>query len=574
MHKVSGFLKPYRLHMGAALLLMLVELGVELVQPLLIAKIINEGILAKNMDVVFTWGWVMVGISLFAFASGISNSFLASFSSQGFAYDIRKSLFGKIQKYSFANLDHYQASSLITRLTNDVTQIQTMVFMSLRIMLRAPLLVVFGTVMALVIDAKLAAVLLVTIPLLLLFLLWVLRMAGAMFRKVQENLDQVNGIMRENLSGIRLIKAFLNSGHEISRFTESSGKLKDRTIKVLQLIETSMPILLFVMNAGIIVILWLGSHEVASGSMLVGDVVAIVNYALRMTMALTMFSFIIMSFSRTKASSARLREVLNEEVDLFDAADVRQDEKIAAGSVVFDRVSFKYPGADEFVLKDISFEAKAGKMIAVMGATGSGKTSLFQLIPRLYDPAGGSIHVDGKDIRQFRLEDLRNQIGYAPQEAMLFSGSISENISWGKEDASFEEIREAAESAQIHETIMKLPEQYDSPLGQRGVNLSGGQKQRLSVARALVRKPKILLLDDSTSALDLKTEGRLLDAVRKYQSTIFIITQKISTAMEADDILLMQDGQLLAQGSHEELLKDSPLYRKISDSQAGRRETV
>lgn len=572
MQKVFAFLKPYRLHMSVAFILMLVELGVELVQPLLIAKIINEGILAKNMDVVYTWGWVMVGISLFAFVSGLTNSYFASFASQGFAYDVREKLFGKIQGFSFTNLGHYQASSLITRLTNDVTQIQNMVFMSLRIMLRAPLLVLLGTIMALLINARLAIILLITIPVLLLFLLWVMKLAGNMFRRVQENLDQVNSVMRENLTGIRLIKAFLTSGHEIGRFTKSSSELRDRTVQVLQLIEATMPILLFVMNIGIILILWLGSHEVTSGSIMVGDVVAIVNYALRMAAALTMFSFIIMIFSRTKASAHRISEVLDENIDLLDSDLAASGKLISHGNIAFHNVSFNYPGSDKAVLSSLTFQAPAGKMLAVMGATGSGKSSLFQLIPRLYDTNEGFISIDGTDLRDFTLDDLRNQIGYVPQEATLFTGSVKENISWGKDDASIEEIIEAAKNAQIHETIMKFPKQYEALLGQKGVNLSGGQKQRLSVARALVRKPKILLFDDSTSALDMKTEGRLLDAVKSYQATIFIITQKISTAMEADTILLLDNGRVLAEGSHEELLQTSDLYQKIYASQMGKEE--
>ncbi|MFY4775672.1 ABC transporter ATP-binding protein [Metabacillus sp. RGM 3146] len=573
MQKVLAFLKPYRLHMSVAFILMLVELGVELVQPLLIAKIINQGILAKNMDVVYTWGWVMVGISLFAFVSGLTNSYFASYASQGFAYDVREKLFRKIQGFSFTNLGHYQASSLITRLTNDVTQIQNMVFMSLRIMLRAPLLVLFGTIMALVINARLAMILLITIPILLLFLLWVMKKAGNMFRSVQEKLDQVNSVMRENLSGIRLIKAFLNSGHEISRFTKSSSELRNKTVNVLQLIEATMPILLFVMNVGIILILWLGSHEVTTGTIMVGDVVAIVNYALRMAAALTMFSFIIMIFSRTRASAHRISEVLDENIDLLDNDEAASGQFIPEGSISFNDVSFKYPGSDEPVLRNITFQAPAGKMMAVMGATGSGKTSLFQLIPRLYDTSEGTITIDGTELADYTLDDLRNQIGYVPQEATLFTGSVKENITWGKEDASIEEIMEAAKNAQIHDTIMKFPKQYEAPLGQKGVNLSGGQKQRLSVARALVRKPKILLFDDSTSALDMKTEGRLLEAVKGYKATILIITQKISTAMKADTILLMENGRLMTEGSHDELLASSDLYRKIYASQMGKEET-
>lgn len=569
MGKIFSYLKPYKLAVAIALLLMLTELVVELMHPLLMAKIIDEGILTGDLDAVMKWGGIMVLFSFIAFAAGIINSFFAAHVSQSFGFDIRRGLFGKIQSFSFANFSLFPTSSLITRMTNDVTQIQNTVFMSLRIMLRAPLLVIGGVVMALIVNWQLALFLVIGVPVLFIFLVWVMKKGGALFKSVQEKLDGVNNVMRENLGGIRLIKAFLRKKHEMKRFDNASEELKDQTVSALRLMEITMPILLLIMNGSILAVLWFGSIGVTNGGAQVGEVVAIVNYATRITGALSIFSFIIMAFARAKASAHRLTDVLEEEIDLVDKADVDKEATFENGEIEFDQVSFHYPNTDVPVLEDISFRAEAGSTVAIMGATGAGKSSLFQLIPRLYDIDKGTIRVDGKDLTNLSLKSLRKKIGYVPQEALLFSGSVKDNIAWGKEDASLEEIIQVAKDAQIHETIDRLPNKYETVLGQKGVNLSGGQKQRLSIARALVRKPRILMLDDSTSALDLKTEAKLLTAIKNYQCTMFIVTQKVSTAMEADKILLIEDGRLLEEGSHEELLATSMLYQKIYQSQFG-----
>ncbi|MCA1318565.1 ABC transporter ATP-binding protein/permease [Bacillus tianshenii] len=569
MGKVFSYLKPYRLAVGIALLLMLTELVVELLHPLLMAKIIDDGILQEDLGVVMKWGGIMVGMSFLAFLAGVINSFFAAHVSQNFGYDIRKGLYGKIQSFSFANFSLFPTSSLITRMTNDVTQVQNTVFMSLRIMMRAPLLIIGGVVMALIVNFQLALFLVVGVPILFVFLMWLMKRGGAMFKAVQEKLDGVNNVMRENLGGIRLIKAFLRKNHEIKRFDHASEDLKDQTVSALRLMEMTMPILLLIMNLSILAVLWFGSAGVNTGSIQVGEVVAIVNYATRITGALSIISFIIMAFARAKASAHRIADVLEEEVDLVDKQGIEEKGAVLKGEVSFRNVHFRYPNTDTPVLEDITFDADAGSTVAIMGATGAGKSSLFQLLPRLYDVNGGVIAVDGKDITDLPLKNLRGQIGYVPQEALLFSGSVKDNLAWGKEDASMEEIIQAAKDAQIHETIDRLPNKYDTVLGQKGVNLSGGQKQRLSIARALIRKPKILMLDDSTSALDLKTEGKLLAAMRKYECTTFIITQKVSTAMEADKILLLEDGKLLEEGSHDHLLAHSTLYQNIYQSQFG-----
>ncbi|ANX10787.1 ABC transporter ATP-binding protein [Fictibacillus arsenicus] len=569
MWKVFSYLKTYRVAIAAALFLTLSELAVELMQPLIMAKIIDDGILKGDLEVVKFWGAVMFGLALAAFAAGIANSFFSAHVSQSYGFDIRRRVFEKVQAFSFVNFNKFPTSSLITRMTHDVTQLQNTVFMSLRIMLRAPLLLAGGVIMSLIVNWKLAMVLVVALPFLLFFLRWVLQTAGTMFRDVQDRLDGVNRVMRENLMGMRLIKAFLRRDYESSRFEKASDDLKVQTVSSLRLIEVSIPVLLLVMNIGILAILWFGSRQVNLGAIEVGEVVAIVNYSFRISSVLTIISFIIMAFSRAKASAQRIGEVLDTEIDLIESEDTDQSVTLQKGHVEFKNVSFKYPESDAFVLQNLSFSVKAGETLAILGSTGSGKTSLFQLVPRLYDVTDGEVLVDGKNVKAYPIDTLRKGIGVVPQEAVLFTGSVLENIGWGKEGATEEEIIQAAKDAQIHETVEKLPDQYETRVGQRGVNLSGGQKQRLSIARALVRKPKILMLDDSTSALDLKTEAKLLAALRRYSCTTFIITQKISTAMEADHILLLDDGRVEAWGTHAELLETSPLYVKIVQSQFG-----
>lgn len=567
MLKVLSFLKSYKKPVFIALFLMVVELIVELWHPLLMAKIIDDGIMKNDLSVVLTWGSIMMGLSLIGFAAGIVNSFYSAHVSQGFGYDVRKTLFDKIQSFSFANLNRFPTSSLITRLTNDVNQVQGLVFMGLRIMARAPLLVIGGVIMALVVNWRLGLILVITMPLLFWFMVWLMGRGVALFRMVQEKVDTVNSVMRENLTGMRLIKAFLRKKYEQNRFAKASQELKEHTISALRLIELTMPVLLLVMNISILFVLWFGSFQVIDGRANIGEIVALVNYATRIMFAFSVFSFILMNLARAKASSSRIVEVLETDVDLLDGEGSLLQGDALKGNIKFHRVSFKYPDTNVEVLKDITFAVDQGETVAILGATGAGKTSLFQLIPRLYDTTSGTVTVDHHDVKQLKLTSLRKQIGFVPQEARLFSGTVRENICWGKEYATTEEIVAAAKAAQIHETIMRLPKEYDTVIGQKGVNLSGGQKQRLSIARALIRKPKILLLDDSTSALDLQTEGKLLKEIKKLSCTTFIITQKISTVMEADTILLLEDGHIVDQGNHHTLLQSSELYQKIYNSQ-------
>lgn len=586
------FLKPYKKPIIIALALMGVELIVELWHPLLMKTVIDEGIMKHDLSAVLGWGGLMVAVALLGFAAGITNSFYSSYVSQHFGYDVRAKLFLRIQDFSVSAFQRFPASALITRMTSDVNQLQNVVFMGLRIMLRAPLLMAGSLIMALLIDVRIAGILLIAVPICVSILIWMMRKGFQLFRAVQNQLDATNGIVRENLMGMRLIKAFARYRREIDRFDRNNTQLMERTAKALRLIETTIPVLLLLMNISILVILWFGNWQMGIGGASAGDAAAIVIYATRITGIFGLLSHILMSAARARASARRIQEVLQAE-DRGEETQVWEDSRAAMGAeaeeegpaaaaaeapclgkeilgkLEFEAVTFRYPGTSEPVLRDLSFVVQPGETVAVMGATGSGKSSMFQLIPRLFQPERGRILIDGIDIRDLPLEEWRRSIGMVPQEVVLFTGTIADNIRWGQNDASLDEVMEAAKHAQIHETILGLSEGYGTIVGQKGVNLSGGQKQRLSIARALIRKPRLLLLDDSTSALDLKTEARLLQALKRYDCTTLIITQKVSTAMQADRVLLLDQGRIISQGTHEELTASSDLYRRIVASQFG-----
>lgn len=568
MKTVFSFAKPYKWPILIALFLMLTELSVELIQPLLIAKIIDDGILAEDVGVIWVWGSVMMGLAFVAFFSGAINSYFAAHAAQGFAFDLRQALFRQVQSFSMATFLRFPTAGLITRLTSDVTMAQNVLFMSLRIMLRAPLLVIGSLVMAFLVNVKLALYLVIGAPVLLIFLFIMARKGVGYFSTVQHRLDRVNRVIQENLQAVRLIKAYLRGMYEASRFSKVAGELRKDTVKAMRMMELILPVLLFVMNVSLMAVLWFGAIEIGEGNAQVGELVAIVNYAMRMTGAFSMFAFIISAFSRAKASSERMEEVLLADGDLENQEMESSSIGSLEGDLRFDNVSFHYPGKPEPILDNVSFHVAPGEKLAIMGATGSGKSTLLNLIPRMFEASEGKIFVGGIEVKEWALKDLRDTIGLVPQQSILFTGSILENLSWGDSDAEPDELIEAAMKAQIHESIDLFPQKYGTRVGQKGVNLSGGQKQRLSIARALVRKPSILILDDSTSALDVKTENALWEALKGEAATMLVVTQKVQTAKGADQILLLDEGKVVGYGTHADLLKQSALYRKIAESQS------
>lgn len=566
MRIILQFLKPYKLQIIVAYAFTLTELIAELLFPLFLGIMINEGINAGRMDKIVMWGSIMLFISIISFVSGIFNSYFSSHVGNATSYDIREKLFAKLQRFSFDILNFYPTSMVVTRFTNDVRQIQNMIFMSLRIMMRAPLMVIGSIIMSFIINFKISLIFLLTVPLLVSFLYWVLLKGGKLFSLVQEKVDNVNRVIQENIAGMRIIKAFVRKDFEEKRFDKENKDLASKSQTAFRFVEASMPILLFVMNLSLIFIIWFGNKQSIAGTTSVGDVVAIVNYALRTAMSISMFTFISLAFSRARASGDRIALILNEQETKTDQ-DKKDNDVIKQGKITFSHVSFSYPNHTVPVLEDIDFTLSDKETLAIIGATGSGKTSLFQLIPKLYQPKKGTIFIDDIPLDDYPVKHLRDSIGYVSQNPLLFTGSIADNIRFGKENATMDEIITAAKNAQIHDSIEQFPNGYESIVGQKGVNLSGGQKQRISIARALVRYPKILMFDDSTSALDLNTEQNLLNALHDYDCSTIIITQKIQTAQQADRILLLDEGRILAIGTHNSLLENSKLYQKIVASQ-------
>lgn len=567
MKTILSFLSPYKWLVITALFFMLVELSVELIQPLLIAAIIDDGILARDQHTITLLGIIMLALSVIAFLAGVINTFIASHAVQSYGYDIRQALFQKIQSFTMATFLKFPSASLITRLTNDVTITQNVIFMGLRIMLRAPLLVIGSIVMSFIVHPYLALYLVMGAPFLVVVLYWMSRKGITLFGEVQRSVDRVTRKIQENLQAVRLIKAYLRGNFESDRFSKVADKLKMDNVTAFRIMELILPVLLFVMNVSLMAVLWFGAKEIQTGNAQMGELVAIVNYAMRMTGAFSMFAFIIVFFSRAKASAERMEEVLVVEEGLEEIHTNSANILHGVGEIEFRDVSFHYPLVDAPVLKNVSFVAKPGTKLAIMGATGSGKSTLFNLIPRFFDATEGEVLVNGVDVQEWPLKELRRVIGLVPQQSMLFTGSIEENLGWGDATATEELLKEAAKQAQIHHSIEQFPDQYNTRVGQKGVNLSGGQKQRLSIARALVRKPEILLLDDSTSALDVSTENALWEALENEHATMLVITQKIRTAKGADRILLLEEGKVSAYGTHDELMESSILYREIAESQ-------
>jgi ATP-binding cassette subfamily B multidrug efflux pump len=570
--RLFPFLRPYRLWAVLAPLAMMLEVVMDLLQPTLIAHIIDEGIAQQDVAlVVRTSGWMAMA-AVIGLVGGMACTVFAILAAQGFGADLRHTLFGKVQALSFGNLDQLETGKLITRLTNDVSQVQELVAMALRIMVRAPLLMVGSVVMAVITSPRLALLFLVLLPAILLLLVWVIRKTLPLFGGVQQRLDALNIVMQENLAGVRVVKAFVRGDHERARFGVANDDLMQQNLRAVRTMAITMPLVTFTLNVGVVAALWFGGVQVQVGDLQVGQVIAFINYLTQALMALTMVSMLVMRVARAEASAARIEEVLESAPQVPDHSANAPARLAPAlrGRVAFEQVRFTYNGDEEEpVLKAINFVAEPGETVAVLGATGAGKSSLINLIPRFYDVSGGRITLDGVDVRDLDQAALRRQIGVALQEPILFSGTIRDNIRYGRADADEADVMAAAKLAQAHDFIMTLPGGYDAVVGQRGVNLSGGQKQRLAIARALLIDPAILILDDSTSAVDVATEARIQDELAQVRRgrTTFMVAQRISSVLTADKILVLDDGQVAAAGDHRTLLATSPIYREIYASQ-------
>ncbi|MEK4142415.1 ABC transporter ATP-binding protein [Paenibacillus sp. FSL L8-0333] len=568
MWKLKHYLRPYWVWCVLAPLLMLVEVTMDLLQPTLMASIVDKGVMTKDLSHIFSTGLIMLGVAFIGLIGGVGCTIFSSIASQNFGNDLRISLFEHIQKFSNKNLDQLKTGSLITRLTNDVVQLQTFVQMILR-SIRSPLLLVGSLVMAIRISPMLTLILAVAVPLLSLILYGLIRLSFPLFQKMQVKLDGVNTVLQENLSGIRVVKAFVRANHEQKRFNTANKDYTEIAIKAVRLMSLNMPLMMLVLNASIVAVLWFGGVQSWNGGLPVGQLIAFINYITQLLMSMLMLSNMLTFFSRAKVSADRENEVFSTISEITEVANAKKDA-IHNGRIVFDNVSFAYDPTDEnLVLDGINFTAEPGETVAILGATGTGKSSLVSLIPRFYEVSSGSISIDGSDTRMIALEDLRSRIGYVMQQAILFSGTIRDNIRYGRPDATDEEVEEAAIAAEAHNFILELPQGYDTELGQRGINLSGGQKQRLSIARALLIQPTILIMDDSTSALDAATESRIRQMLktRLRSSTNILIAQRVTSVIDADRILVLENGRIAVQGTHEGLMNSSEIYRDIWRSQ-------
>jgi ATP-binding cassette subfamily B protein len=570
LRQLAVFLKPYRRDAILAPLLMVLEVAMDLMQPLLLKRIIDVGIATGSTTVVFRSGLLMAGCALLGAAGGVGCTIFAVRAAMNYGADLRAALYRKVQSLSFGNLDRLGTGHLVTRLTNDVTQVQDLVLMSLRILVRAPLLAVGSIIMATLVSPGLAPLLLFLVPAVTFILAVVIRRSWPLFFRVQDSLDLLNTTTQENLAGVRVVKAFVRGDHEQMRFARANEALRMNSVQAMQFSSLVGPLMMLILNFGIAAAVWFGGVRVDRGAMTVGEVVAFISYLRPLMFSLMGVSMLMIQISRAMASASRVTEVFDTAADVRDAP-AAAPAFAPAGAIAFEHVTFSYDRGEP-VLYDVSFTAEPGQTVAILGATGSGKSSLVSLIPRFYDVTAGRVTVGGVDVRELNQETLRARIGVAMQEAVLFSGTIAENLHHGRLTASGEELREAAAAAQADEFIRAIPEGYDAVLGQRGVNLSGGQKQRLAIARALARDPDILILDDSTSAVDVETEARLqaaLDARMTGPQARIVVAQRISTVLRADKILVLDDGQLVAEGIHAELLQSSPIYREIYESQLG-----
>ena len=557
-------------------LLMLTEVLGEIVLPKLMSQMINIGVVGgEGVPYISGRAGIMLGSILLMIIGGVGGHYLSIRASVYFTGDLRNDLFKKIQSFSFKNIDSFSTGSLVTRLTNDLTQMQNFTRMLLIMAIRSPGMLIGGLIMALSINIELAKVLLYVIPLLAIAIIVILKTGFPRFGVMQKKLDALNSGIQENITNVRVVKSFVREDFEIKKFNNANGDLMNTTLRAMNVVICAMPVMTFAMNLTTLLVVWNGGNLVINGRMDVGDLTAFTTYITQILMSLMMLSMIIIQSSRAMASSKRITEVLSAETDLNDIHAAHKDYKVQNGSVEFKNVSFKYYSKrKENVLENISFKINGGETVGIIGTTGSGKSSLVQLIPRLYDVSEGETLVDGINVKDYDLENLRNGVGMVLQKNVLFSGTIEDNLKWGDENASEEEIVSAAKSAQADDFIKSFTDGYNTELGQGGVNVSGGQKQRICIARALLKKPKILILDDSTSAVDTATEARIREEFKTdlKDSTKIIISQRINSVMDADKIIVLEDGKISGMGTHEELLKSNAEYREIYSSQTDVKE--
>jgi ATP-binding cassette subfamily B multidrug efflux pump len=549
-------------------LMMIVEVSMDLIQPKLMADIIDIGIANKNTSYVFSTGGKMILAALIGFIGGMGCSIFCSIAAMNIGEKLRYGLFDKIQTLAFLELDKLKTSSLITRLTNDVSQVQNMVLMALRGAFRAPLLCLGGIIMVIALSPQLSIVFLVAVPAILIAVIIILKQSFPLFTLVQEKIDRVNTVMRESILGVRVIKAFTIEARQAERFDEANYDLMDKGIKAQNMNMILWPVVMLVMNVSVIAVLWFGGNMANKGTLEIGKIMASVNYLVQIMHALIMVVMLVLNFSRAKASADRINEVLNT------APSIRDNDssvEMKGFDIEFKNVSFKYNAHSESVLTDISLKIGEGEKVGIIGATGSGKSSFVNLIPRLYDAIEGQVLIGGIDVKNIKLKALRENIGVVLQDSILFSGTIEDNLKFGDHHASLESMEGAAHDAQADEFIIERENTYQSAVEQRGKNFSGGQKQRIAIARTLIRDPKILIMDDSSSALDMATEARLQSAIKKRManSTVLIIAQRISAVCDADQIIVLDKGKISAMGTHRELLEKSKIYSSIAVSQLG-----
>ena len=562
---------------------MIVEVLGEIILPKLMSMIINYGcgqdvtVAAKGPAYIIGIGAAMIGTALLMMMGGVLGAYFAVKASVNFAGDLRRDVFAKVQKFSFANIEKFSTGSLVTRLTNDITNIQNVLSMGLRMLLRAPGMLIGGLIMAFLMNAKLALVFCVVIPVLIIALAFVMKTAFPRFDVMQTKIDGLNSRIQENITNQRVVKSFVRDDFEKETFDRANNELKDKTLRAMKVVILTMPIMTLAMNLTVMAVVWFGGQQILIGNMPVGNLTAFTTYVTQILMSLMMVSMIMIQGSRAMASSHRILEVLDTDIDLNDDNASEKDRLVTSGEIEFKNVCFRYyKKHKKNVLQNINFTAKPGEVVGIIGSTGSGKSSLVQLIPRLYDCDEGEVLVDGVNVKEYSLNHLRDGVAMVLQKNTLFSGSIMENLRWGDEEATDEQVKEAAKAAQADGFVSEFAEGYDRELGQGGVNVSGGQKQRLCIARALLKKPKILILDDSTSAVDTATEAQIRKSFSTTlkDTTKLIIAQRISSVEDADRILVMDEGQIVGQGTHKELLESCETYQEIYYSQRSKEEVA